>query len=222
MRDITDVIASATKFGRGAIGDAVVAWDGDEAYCLSFDRTVIFRAKGVTPRTGPVVFRACDFEGPDCENRGDKVVFRVKKGRSSAEVIVPAPPVTFSGLKGLFDKYASGLDLDSLPFVILGEDIKALLADDLPHVEVGWSPSPFVRQRDIYQGKSVTIEAKGEGSGGPLAIRLDDLSALYSLCGGQLKLYNCGEVFLARAPGIDAVVGGCTYDTLSILREAER
>ena len=121
---LNSVIASAIRFGRGAAGDAVVAWKGDTVYCLSYDRTVCLRVRHVVPiREDEVAFRACDYEGPDCVFLGKHVIFKINE---KAKVRVPRPPHTFTGLEiyvqstPTFGIGGRGFDLGTGHFVVSG------------------------------------------------------------------------------------------------------
>jgi hypothetical protein len=213
---LDSVVAAAIQFGRGAAGDAIVAWKGDMVYCLSYDRTVCLQVRHVVPqREDEVSFRACDYEGPECGFKGKHVVFILENG---ARVRVPRPPYTFNGLDALFTRLRPS-ELGGAALMI-ERDILPYLDDSLPHVEFRWDGSEArIIQRDIYSGKILDIERRPiEGAqASPLAMRTGDFMALFGLH-SSYRFQHCGDYFhVTNLHGVEAVVGGCLYDDLGKL-----
>ena len=210
---LESVIAAAVRFGRGAGGDAVVAWKGQEVYCLSYDRTVCLHVKRITPkRNDEVVFHACDFEGPNCRFEGASVIFE----NNGARVRTPRPPFTFEAFETLFKRLAEGTGAS----VLLSRDLLSLLDDDLPHVEFRWDGEKTILiQRDIYTGKTLEIDVLPQevATKEPLAMRTDDFWSLFALA-SPLLFTDCGTHFkVSDLHSFEAVVGGCVYDALGTL-----
>lgn len=217
---IGDVVAVAARFGRGALGDAVVAWNGDVAYALSYDRTVLLRGRVEDIRADEVRFRACDWEGPDVRMKDGRVTFRVTRKGQDAEVTVPAPGETFRGFEGMWARFWPD-DLPGRPAIGLHKDVLAVLDDGLPHVEMVFRDGHAVlAQRDIYTGRLVKVRrlAAVPGQTAPMAMRTADFLALFWLA-DDILLRDCGQYFIASGRGWDAVIGGCLYDELGVLNE---
>jgi hypothetical protein len=219
---VDDVVAAAIQFGRGASGDAVIAWKGDVAYCLSYDRTVLLRATNVSPvRDDAVVFRACDYEGPDCRLHGKWVEFTLQ---DNTKVSVPRPLQSFKGLSTLFKTFENESSQADCK-LILARTILADFDADLPHVEFHFKPTAtHLIQRDIYTGKVLDISRESVcKEAEPLAMRTQDFMALFGLA-ASLTFAQNKDFFLVTSMSseLTAVVGGCIYDAvgrLNILQE---
>lgn len=216
--NVDRLVAAALHFGRGAAGDAVLAWRGNDAYVLSHDKVICLHSSKLPHRETAVCFRVCDYETPDVQQRGNQVIFSVRQGNEMAEVTVPAPPESFAGLAGLFARFKAGVV--GRPGVMLSNGLLRLLADDLPHVEFLWDDNQCrIVQKNVYTGKTLLIRKMPQraGEGKPLALRTADLFALFSLANAFL-LTHCGDYFfLTDFRGLEAIVGGCLYDDLGDL-----
>lgn len=218
---LDQIVAAAVNFGRGAAGDAVVAWRRRMVYVLSYDRTVLLRVTGVTPvRDDEVVFRACDYEGPLCSMEGLKVIFKIA---DNAAVEVPRPSYSFEGLDALFERLRPD-PVAANPSLFLSDRLLAVIDDGLPHVEFTWQGHDcIIRQRDIYTGKLLTIRAMPNvhADTDPLAIRTADLLGLFKL-GKTILLERHGSMFHATdGQHWSAMVGGCLYDAMGRLEIAK-
>jgi len=218
---LDQIVAAAVGFGRGAAGDAVVAWRRRMVYVLSYDRTILLRVVGVTPvRDDEVVFRACDYEGPLCSMDGLKVIFKIA---DNATVEVPRPAYSFEGLDALFERLRPGPDVEC-PALFLTDRLLSVIDDGLPHVEFSWSGHEcIIRQRDIYTGKVLTVKVVPHvhAEMPPLAIRTADLLGLFKL-GKTILLEAWGPMFHATdGQHWSAMVGGCLYDAMGRLEVAK-
>ena len=214
---LDQVVAAATKFGRGAGGDAVIAWKDDLVYCLSYDRTVLLRARRIVPRRpDEVVFHATDYEGPNCRLEGPNVIFE----NNGARVRTPRPVFTYEGLSKLFDRLWEG----DGPALMVGRSVLSLLEEGLPHVEFVWNGEvTLLVQRDIYTGKTLELEQSPQmvAEKEPLAMRTDDFWSLFALA-EVLLFKDLGTHFkVSDLHSFEAIVGGCIYDDLGTLGVVE-
>lgn len=209
--EIDSFVASLLRFGRGAGGDSVVAWEGEVAYGLSYDRTVLVRAITDVVRVGEVVFRATDYEGSEVKMEGDRVTFYPGSG---VKVRVQRPAFSWKGLHGLYERLWS----EEGPGVSLSRSDLKLLDESLPHVELVWDGSQIkLLQRDIYTGKVVEILKGRSGEArAKMAIRTGDFWALMGM-GLLWDIRAADGYFCASTVGVRAILGGCVYDDLGDL-----
>lgn len=217
---IDRLIAASLKLGRGAAGDSILAWRGEDAYVLSYDRTICIHCWKMEEQTGEVSFRVCDYECPKISTDGEWVTFHL----ADSKITVPAPVETFKGIAALFSRLKPAKDNEH-PKLILDRKILRNLSDDLPHVEFVWDGSDSkIIQRDIYTGKIVEIAVvphphKIEQK--PLAIRSADIFTMFSL-GNSFMVTACEDYFhLTDLNKIEAIIGGCLYDDIGKLNVKE-
>lgn len=210
---IDRIAVMAVRLGHSALGDSIVAWKGENAYVLSYDRTTLATCRVSPVFDGEIRFRATDYIGQKVRVNGTRAVFT---SSSKIHVTVVMPPETFSLLDEMFSKFVVAEDGAR---VLLGQNDLTALDEDVAHVEIGWRHRQcYLFQRDVFTGRVVTIgPLVGSGHEGarPIAVRTLVLQALASIS-SSLVVVDCGQWFrITGDNGLEAVVGACLYDSLA-------
>lgn len=220
MPTIEAVVVAAARFRRGALNDSRVAWNGQVAYVLGYDLTLMMRIEPVTNRPQPdaVSFFSADWQGRKCRASGDQVEWVPSSG---AVMLTRAPDESYDDLNVLWRSIYQPLNNTMRPMAhLVTRQIRPLLDENVPHVEfVGKDGALDIIQHDIFTGRVLRVARQftGGSSFGPLAFRTEDLLGLMGLA-REWRIIDHGNYwYLTDTNGTEALVGGCVYDSLGEL-----
>ncbi len=207
-----------------------------EIYILNIDSSVLLRfilSVSASPFSQPLGFNAADYERSSMYEKDGKIIFEkdegewnVKKSCGSTELIPDQVADIFSNFPPIKENKIS-----------LRSSIITLLDPKLSHVELSGKigDSITIKQKNIYDGKVIDITRKktsGMGismedsitkSFGPIAIRTNDLIALFSFNDQLTFHFSATEKGYCRITGrnfkMAGIIGLCRYDELGTINE---
>jgi len=196
---------------------------------MNMDDTIITRNLIKQNFKGEVSFFANDYESPNVEIQGGKIVFKQTKGGFQREKVCSKPKNDFIDVLGIL---ATKEPIKEFK-VSLDQNVCSLLEDGLSHVEFHNDNGELrIVQKDIYTGASVQIKSIQKGlinqktnlpDGMIVGLRTSDFKALFYF-NPTLDFYFQSEdsnyvYFSNEAAGFDGIVSVCIYDELNYIQK---
>lgn len=205
-----------------------------EIYILNIDSSVLLRfvlSASASPFSQPLGFNAADYESSALYEEDGKIIFEKDEGEWNVKKSCGTTELNPDQVAGIFSNFPPIKENK----IILRSSIITLLDQKLSHVELSGriGDSISIKQKNIYDGKVIDItrkKASGMGisegdkitkSFGPLAIRTNDLIALFSFNDQLTFSFSSSEKGYCRITGrnfkMAGIIGLCRYDELGTI-----
>ena len=208
---------------------------GKKIYILNQDQTVLMRflLRNVDQQKGkklefknPVSFNANDYDSKEVEERDGKICFIQQASGFERVKSCKTPNLSPDEVDKLFKSYNSELSNS----IIIHDEIRSLLEEDLSHIEFSCEDEEFkIIQRNIYSGSVSELKQKVEEEGltsskqiledfEPIGLRTNDFMALFSFV-DRIKLHFMpGDIIVAESLDptmpMKVLISKCKYDEL--------
>lgn len=205
-----------------------------EIYILNIDSSVLLRfvlSASASPFSQPLGFNAADYESSSLYEKDGKIIFEKDEGEWNVKKSCGTTDLNPDQVADIFSNFPPIKENK----ILLRSSVIALLDQKLSHVELSGRIGESIRiqQKNIYDGKVIDITRKktsglgiSEGdkitkSFGPLAIRTNDLIALFSFNDQLTFSFSSSEKGYCRITGrnfkMAGIIGLCRYDELGTI-----
>lgn len=205
-----------------------------EVYILNIDSSVLLRfvlSASAVPFSQPLGFNAADYESSSLYEKDGKIIFEKEEGEWNVKKSCGTTELTPDQVADIFNNFSPIKENK----ITLRSTIISLLDQKLSHVELSGKihDSISIKQKNIYDGKVIDITRKkatgmgiSEGdkitkSFGPVAIRTNDLIALFSFNDQITFGFGSHEKGYCRITGrnfkMTGIIGLCRYDELGTI-----
>lgn len=209
-----------------------------EVYILNIDSSVLLRfvlSASSAPFSQPLGFNAADYESSALYEKDGKIIFEKEEGEWNVKKSCGTTELNPDQVAEIFSNFPPIKENK----ITLRSSIISLLDQKLSHVELSGriSESITIKQKNIYDGKTIDItrkKAAGMGvsesdkitkSFGPIAIRTNDLIALFSFNDQLTFSFGSREKGYCRITGrnfkMAGIIGLCRYDELGTIDKPE-
>lgn len=207
-----------------------------EVYILNVDSSVLLRfilSASSAPFDQPLGFKADDYETSSLYEKDGKIIFEKEEGEWNIKKSCGTTELTPDHVADIFSNFPP----IKTNRITLRSSITSLLDTKLSHVELSGQvhDSINIKQKNIYDGKLIDItRKKATGMGisekdnitenfGPLAIRTNDLIALFSFNDQLTFSFGSGDKGYCRVTGrnfkMAGIIGLCRYDELGTIEK---
>jgi hypothetical protein len=226
---------------RGGMRNTIYA-EGDEIFIMNYDHTILLRfqlRKSEGKFDHPISFYANDYDSNIFEEVDGKIVFYNDVDGFKRKKICGKAKTTPEEIRALYKRYSKPKKGGAVE-VTLGQGLLNVLEDKLSHVEFSAKKGKVIKmiQRNIYTGSVVEVTKKEGGffkdsvpfSFGPVAIKTNDLQALYAFDEKAIKftfLSSKGNDFvIVESPdktkrNMSGIVACCLYDEVIEIEESK-
>lgn len=230
---VESVFAHAAAMNQSGRMKNTIYVKDKEVYILNTDASVLLRfilSAASAPFSEPFGFNAADYESSSMYEKDGKIIFEKDEGEWNVKKSCGSTELTPDQVAGIFSKYPPIKENR----ILLRASVCSLLDPKLSHVELKGKihDSITIKQKNIYDGRVIDITRKKRGMGvsegdkitksfGPLAIRTNDLIALFSFndqltfCFGSSAEGYCRVI--GRNFKMAGVIGLCRYDELGTI-----
>lgn len=202
---------------------------GPEIYIVNSDHSMILRfslRKNEVQFEQPASFNANDYDSPNFEIKGGKIIFETAEGGYERKKICALVGYSAEDLRAIYRKnFKAGKSADFSFY--LAKDCCALLEENLSHTEISIEAGKLIlRQRNVYDGTIIEISPRQKGlldsggrlpvSFGPVGLKTKDFSSLFSYS-DSLEFFPAGDFLLVkdyRKQDFDGILSFCMYDEI--------